>query len=80
MTQSNRFIPVNQWNDYHVWPTQGSIRVRICEAEKGKGDPEFLACVCRVGRRVLIDENKFIAWVDAQNVGNATNAVTGTAA
>ena len=68
MTTSNRFIPVNEWNDFYPWPTQGSIRVRICDAEKGRGDPEFLNCIIRVGRRVLIDENKFIEWVRLHSI------------
>ena len=63
MTQSNRFIPVNEWNDFYPWPTPGSIRVRICDAENGRGDPEFLTCILRIGRRVLIDEAEFINWV-----------------
>lgn len=68
MTESDRFIPVNEWNDFYPWPTQGSIRVRICDAEKGRGDPEFLNCIIRVGRRVLIDENKFVEWVRRHGV------------
>ena len=63
MNQSGRFIPVNKFDDFYPWPTPGAIRVRICDAEAGRGDPEFLKCVCRVGRRVLIDENKFVEWV-----------------
>ena len=63
MTQSNRFIPVNEWNDFYPWPTQGSIRVRICDAENGRGDASFLDCIIRIGRRVLIDENRFVEWV-----------------
>ena len=63
MQCENRFIPVNEWNDFYPWPTQGSIRVRICDAEKGRGDVSFLDCIVRIGRRVLIDENKFVEWV-----------------
>jgi len=70
MTVTNRFIPVNEWNDFYPWPTQGSIRVRICDAEKGRGDPEFITCILRIGRRVLIDEAKFIDWVRQHRVGN----------
>ncbi len=68
MTTSNRFIPVNQWNEFYPWPTEGSIRVRICDAEHGRGDPEFLNCIIRVGRRVLIDENRFVEWVRLHSV------------
>ena len=68
MQNSNRFIPVNQWNDFYPWPTEGSIRVRICDAEKGRGDAGFLNCIVRIGRRVLIDECKFIEWVRLHSI------------
>lgn len=61
-----RFIPVSKFNDFHPWPTVGSLYLRIHEAERGKGDPDFLRCVRRVGTRVLIDEQKFIEWVRVQ--------------
>lgn len=71
MTTSNRFIPVNEWNDFYPWPTSGSIRVRLCEAEKGRGDPDFLNCIIRVGRRVLIDEAEFAHWIRKYGVGDS---------
>jgi len=51
--QPRRLIPVTQWNDHHAWPPQGGLR--------------HLACVRRVGRRVLIDEAAFFAWADTQD-------------
>ena len=80
MSDATRFIPVSEWANHYPWPTPGSLRAYICNAEKrvrtgeGKGDPLFLECVVRVGSRVLIDEMKFVAWVDSQNVGNGTHA------
>lgn len=54
----SRLIPVPRWNDYHVWPPIGGLRHLIFnEATNG-----FSECVVRVGRRVLIDEEKFFAW------------------
>lgn len=29
-----RFIPVSKFNDYHPWPTVGSLYLRIHEAER----------------------------------------------
>ena len=74
MTYQTRFIPVSEWAKHYPWPTPGALRVHICNAEKrartgtGSGDPALLACVVRVGTRVLIDEKKFIEWVRQHNV------------
>ena len=58
-----RLIPVNQWPEHHPWPNVGGLRWMIFEA-KTNG---FEKAIRRVGRRVLIDEAAFFAWVDAQN-------------
>ena len=67
-----RFIPVSKFNEYHPWPTVGSLYLRIHEAEHGKADPDFLRCVRRVGTRVLIDEQEFIRWVRDQEAQRLT--------
>jgi hypothetical protein len=59
---SNRLIPVNEWTKHHVWPPAGGLRHLIFNAKTNGFD----AVVRRVGRRVLIDERAFFAWVDAQ--------------
>ncbi|HNZ39819.1 MAG TPA: hypothetical protein PK251_13820 [Candidatus Latescibacteria bacterium] len=57
-----RLIPLTQWNQYHAWPPLGGLRHLVFhEWENG-----FCSVVKRVGRRVLIDEQAFFAWVDAQ--------------
>lgn len=53
-----RLIPVPKWNDYHVWPPVGGLR-HLIFYEKSNG---FSSCVVRIGRRVLIDEEKFFEW------------------
>lgn len=57
-----RLIPVTDWNRYHPWPPLGGLRHLIFNAEKNG----FNKVVTRVGRRVLIDEGAFFAWVDQQ--------------
>ena len=57
-TDRSKLIPVTRWNDYHVWPPIGGLR-HLIFYEKTNG---FSACVVRVGRRVLIDEDKFFEW------------------
>ena len=65
MEQSNRFIPIAKLDEYHPWPSPGAARVMISKAEAGRGDPAFLNCIVRVRGRVLINEAKFLAWIES---------------
>lgn len=58
MSGQSRLIPVTRWNDYHVWPPIGGLRHLIFNEETNG----FSKCVVRVGRRVLIDEDRFFQW------------------
>lgn len=61
--EKKSLIPVTKWNDYHPWPPEGGLRHLIFhEHENGFSD-----CVVRIGRRVLIDEERFFAWARSQN-------------
>lgn len=64
---SPRLIPVTEWNKYHPYPPIGGLRHLIFYG-KTNG---FAKVVRRVGRRVLIDEAAFFAWVVAQNGGRS---------
>jgi len=55
-------IPVTDWSKHHVWPPEGGLRHLIFFG-KSNG---FDSVVRRIGRRVLIDEAAFFAWVDQQ--------------
>ena len=57
---SDRFVPVTHWNQRHAWPPIGGLRHLIFNA-KSNG---FDKVIRRVGRRVLIDEHAFFAWVN----------------
>jgi hypothetical protein len=61
--QSTRYIPVTKWNEYHVWPSQAGLRFLIFN-EKTNG---FKSVIRRVNRRVLLDEQAFMTWVEDQN-------------
>ncbi len=58
--KSTRYIPVPDWNKYHPWPSNGGLRNLIFNKEKNG----FAKVVKKVGKRVLIDEAAFFAWVD----------------
>ena len=55
-----RFIPLTDWNQHHAWPPIGGLR-HLVFFERTNG---FDQVVRRVGRRVLLDEAAFFAWVD----------------
>lgn len=58
-TELTRFIPVNEWRKYHPWPRAGGLRHLIFNAKKNGFD----RVICKIGRRVLIDEVEFVKWV-----------------
>lgn len=58
----NRLIPATEWNTYHPWPPIGGLRHLIFHAESNG----FKKVVCRIGRRVLINEGEFFEWARAQ--------------
>ena len=58
----HRLIPVTKWNDFHPWPPIGGLR-HLIFYEKTNG---FSHCVVRLGRRVLIDEEKFFEWAELE--------------
>ena len=58
-----RLIPVTDWNTHHPWPPLGGLRHLIFNSKQNG----FAQAVRRVGSRVLIDENAFFEWVDAQD-------------
>jgi hypothetical protein len=58
----SRLIPVAAWANHHAWPPLGGLRHLIFHARRNGFD----AVIRRVGRRVLIDEAAFFAWVSSQ--------------
>jgi hypothetical protein len=62
--QKTRLIPATRWAEFHAWPPIGGLRHLIFNANSNGFD----SVIRRIGRRVLIDEAAFFAWVD-QNGG-----------
>lgn len=58
---------VNQFTEKHPAFTIGGLRAWIFN-ENSNGLAESGAVV-RIGRKVLIDNEKFFAWVESQNQG-----------
>lgn len=59
---SGRLIPATDWPQHHSWPPIGGLRHLIFFAKTNGFDK----VIRRVGRRVLIDEAAFFAWVGEQ--------------
>ena len=56
-----RLLTVAQWNDHHSWPSPAGLRHLIFYASQNG----FESVIRRAGRRVLIDEAAFFAWMDS---------------
>ncbi len=56
---------VNQFNEKHPAFSVGGLRWQIFNAD-ANGMTEA-GVILRVGRRVLIDEDRYFAWLDSQN-------------
>jgi hypothetical protein len=57
-----KFIPLTHWPQYHPYPNISGLRYLVFNAEKNG----FASCIKRIGKRILIDEDAFFAWVDNQ--------------
>ena len=57
----NRFILVTEWHKHHPWPSTNTLRHLIFHKEKFGFD----VCIRRLGRRVLISEKDFFAWLES---------------
>lgn len=65
-TVNTRFIPANKWNEAgHLYPAdEGELRWLLRNREIN-GLTEAKA-VIKVGRRLLINERAFLAWIESQ--------------
>ena len=59
-----RYLTCTQWVAKHGWPGQGGLRWMIF---KSKNDPLLRATFIRVGRRVLLNEKKFLDYLEQMN-------------
>jgi hypothetical protein len=67
-TTDTRFVPLTQWPKHHMWPPIGGLRHLVFHANTNGFD----RVIRRVGRRILIDEQAFFAWVDEQGGDNVS--------
>lgn len=70
-TSNPHLIPVTQWSNHHAYPPLGQLRAMVFNAEK----IGFDVCIRRIGKRVLIDEQRYFRWVEDQNVKHSQEAL-----
>ena len=58
LDKHNQLLTVAQWTQLHSWPPEGGLRHLIFNADKNG----FKKVICRIGRRVLINEKAFFEW------------------
>ena len=63
-----RLLTINQFIENHPFNTHGGLRYLIFNA-KSNG-MEKAKVIKRIGRKLLIDENNFFAWLEEINGGN----------
>lgn len=63
LTTNTRLIPITKWSEYHPHPPLGGLRHLVFHADKNGFDK----VIRRIGRRVLLDEAAWFAWVEEQN-------------
>jgi hypothetical protein len=61
-------LTVSQFIQKHPFISNGGLRFQIFDA-KNNG-LENVGAIVRLGRRVLIDEEKYFAWIESQQNGN----------
>jgi hypothetical protein len=59
------YLTVNQFSEKHSAFARGGLRALIFN--ENKNGLAQSGAIVRVGRKVLIDEGKFFAWIAAQN-------------
>jgi len=61
----NNYILMTDWEKHHSWPSLNGIRNIRAIADKGdkQGAISFFK---KIGGRIFIDENAFLAWASRQ--------------
>ena len=54
-------IPITRWNEKHPYPSERQLRWLAFTGKDG-----FAKCLVKVGKRILIDEELYFAWVEKQ--------------
>lgn len=67
MQTQTQFLTVTDAAKKHPAFTEGGLRWLLFNRENNG----FNRCVCRIGRRVLIDESELVAWLRDQREAKA---------
>ena len=61
---SRILLTVRQFVERHPFATEGGVRFQIFNRQKN--GLESSGALVRLGRKILIDENKYFEWIDDQ--------------
>jgi hypothetical protein len=67
MPEQKNYLTVNQATAKYPFSSHASMRYNIFNAEKNG----LHKAILRVGRKVLIDEEKFLEWLESHREGGA---------
>jgi len=62
-----KYLTVSEWCKTHSWPPMGGLRHLIFHSETNG----FNRVLRRCGRRILINEQEFFKWIEANNYDKA---------
>jgi len=69
-TSPNRvLLTVRQFAERHPFLTESSLRFQIFNRASNR--LELSGAIVRLGRKILIDEERYFAWVDSQQGGQS---------
>jgi len=60
-----KYLTIHEWCKTHSWPPEGGLRHLIFHAATNG----FNKVIRRCGRRILINEQEFIRWIEANHNG-----------
>ena len=69
-TNKRKLIPLTEWPNHHSYPPMGQLRALVFNAK----DNGFDKVIRRVGKRILLDEAEYYAWVDKQESNREVSA------
>lgn len=68
--KESRLIPLTKWNEYHDYPSVGSIR----QFNFHNTDNFNELCTVQSGKRILLDEDKVLQWVKNRSKSSSKSA------
>ncbi|MBN2358197.1 MAG: hypothetical protein JXR83_02010 [Deltaproteobacteria bacterium] len=66
------FLPIKAYCERHPWPSEPGMRWLIFNSTAN--GLAVAGAIVRVGGRVLVDEQKFLAWIESHKINPTADA------